>query len=654
MNRTIYQSQSQVRTFDLQANEVDALISVSSAVQDILGGTTTMLTGFAATPTGPASLNINLASGRIYQIAPIDATADGAIPQNLTNILQQGYIGAQAISLSTSGIGAGQSRWSLIEAQFSQVDAVRANDPTGGLLLFYNSTNPNMPYEGPGNDGLTSNTVREGVVTLQVITGSSATTGSEVPPNPTSGWVPLYLIDLSSTQTAITSGEILTAGPSVGTNVPSNYPQAPFLAGLLNQHHLGITGSAPQIDLTAEVKNLLPLTHLPASSTNSGTGIPVLQLYAGNPNTHIAGNANVNGTSDLCWDTVDGTLFICTTTGNASAAVWTSVTQGTSSSFNGGNTTGGTGTPNAYVIGSTSPGGFSLTPGVTVTAIINVNNTGASTLNVDSLGAKAIVKASGSGPVALTGGELVAGNSAIFNYLGSAGFEIVATGLGSAAYKTASGTGANVASVSGTITAGHTPVFADTNGTVSDSGGVALLAGNNLSDVPSAATARGSISAAKSGINSDITGIFGFAHTEITETSGNLAEIANNNGLQINNVAGNAYAPVFCANGALSNQAVTYDQFAASLSSTGYQRLPSGFIVQWGSVTTTGGGVISVTFPLTFPNGVFVVTLGLVSTSPINAYTAYSNLTNAGMNVFTNAAGGGTQLGTVSYIALGH
>lgn len=472
MDRSIWNAQSQVRSFDLVHGDKDTLLAINNIVSDILSGSAqpTIVSGLAFTQTGSPSLTINYAAGRIYQNAAIDSTSDGAIPQDLNTTYQEGFIGSGSIVLSTSGITTGQSRWSLVQAQFSQVDSIRSGDPTGGLLFFYNSSNPNVPFQGPGNDGLTSNTVRSGVVVLQVVNGSPATTGAEVPPNATSGWVPLVLIDLSFGQTSVTTSQIKVAGPSVGTGVPSNYTQAPYLAGLLNQHHLGITGSAPQIDLTKEVKNVLPLANLPTSSNAGGTGLPVMQVFAGNPNTHLAGNANVNGTSDLCYDTTDQLLFVCTTTGNAASAVWTSITTGTSAVFNGGATTGGTGTPNAYVISSTSPAGFSLTPGITVNAIINITNTGAATLNVDASGVKAIVKPTGSGLTALTGGEMVAGNSATFIYLGASGWELVAQGLGSAAFKTASGSSTFVSSISGVISTNHIAIFADTNGTIQDSG----------------------------------------------------------------------------------------------------------------------------------------------------------------------------------------
>jgi len=47
--------------------------------------------------------------------------------------------------------------------------------------------------------------------------------------------------------------------------------------------------------------------------------------------------------------------------------------------------------------------------------------------------------------------------------------------------------------------------------------------------------------------------------------------------------------------------------FASSLVSAGYQKLPSGLILEWGNATTSGGGGVTVTYPIVFPSGVFSV-----------------------------------------------
>jgi hypothetical protein len=260
MNRTIIYSQEQPRSFDFVQWEHDVLLGLGFSIQDLLGGTTTVLSGFAGTQTTVASLTINLAAGRVYQVASADAVSVGAITQDLTQIVQQGFYAAAQITLSTAGIAAGQSRWALVEAQFSQSDVVRPGDPNGGIPPFYNSANPSQPLNGQGGLGLQSPTERSTLAVIQVITGAAATTGSEVPPTVTGGWVPLYLIDLAYGQTQITTAQILTAGPSVGTNVPSNYPYAPFLAGLLASHHSGNPGQAPKVNLNngLEVQGTLP------------------------------------------------------------------------------------------------------------------------------------------------------------------------------------------------------------------------------------------------------------------------------------------------------------------------------------------------------------------------------------------------------------
>lgn len=405
MNRSIVYDEEQADPFDLLWQYRDMLAALGGAVVSLTGSTSTVTAGFAAAQTSPLSLTINMAQGWVYQQSPLDSTNYGALPSDSTIVEQQGFTAAQSVTLSTAGLTSGQSMWALIQAQFSQTDVVRPTDPTGGVLNYFNSNNPTQPFQGPNNNGQSQPTERKATVAIQVLYGTPASTGSEVPPNPTSGWVPLYLIDLAFSQTTIANGQILVAGPSVGANVPSNYPAAPFIGGLLRQHHLGNgNGQAPQIDLTLEVKNTLPLSNLPASNT-SGGGVPVLKLRAGNPNGNVAGNASVNGASDLCYDTVNFILYVCTATGSTSTAVWTSVVGSSTSIFAGGTSTG---SANAQVVASTSPAGFTKSAGQVVSFTAGFTNTGSATLNVDGTGASTIQKNTGSGNVNLTGGEIAA------------------------------------------------------------------------------------------------------------------------------------------------------------------------------------------------------------------------------------------------------
>lgn len=423
MNRTIYWSQEQLRSYDLLWFEKDVLAALGGLEVDVAGATTTVVGGAGATQTVSPSLTINLAAARIYQQAAMDSSSFGALGADATTIQQSGFAAAQQIALSTSGIAAGQSRWSLVQAQFSQVDSVRAGDPTNGVLYYYNSSNPSAPFQGPANSATPNNTVRSGVMVYSVVTGAAATTGSEVPPSPISGWVPLYLIDLSFGQTTIINSQILTAGPSVGTGVPNNYPGAPILAGLLNSHHSGLAGNAPKIKLTSEVQGILPLVNLPASSAPAGGGLSTVQSFAGNPNGSVAGNTGVAGVSapDLVWNTSALTWWVCTVTGNAATATWVVFSSSGSPSaiilFEGPDT----GTANAYVVATPTSGTpafpTSLFTGLMVQFKVAHTNTASSTFTFAGLATKSITYNDGT---ALGSGDWPAGSSILLCYDGTA------------------------------------------------------------------------------------------------------------------------------------------------------------------------------------------------------------------------------------------
>ncbi len=272
--RPIVYGYEQGRTFDLLSGIVYAMQGDSRIALDLMGGAgTTVVSGGAATATSPATLSINVAPISIYQLGPTDATTYGALSADSLQILQVGHNDtASTVTFSTSTLTSGQSMWALVEASFVTADSIAPSDPNNGLLLYFNPTNPSSPYQGQNNNGQPQNTLRSNTVQLNVVYGAVATSGSQVPPNPSAGAVPLYLVDLTYGRTQVTT--ILTAGPSVGTNVPSNYPYAPFLAGLLNSHHSGTPGQAPQINLATETQgnfNRVVQVSEPAQFDNSNS-----------------------------------------------------------------------------------------------------------------------------------------------------------------------------------------------------------------------------------------------------------------------------------------------------------------------------------------------------------------------------------------------
>lgn len=317
MNRPEVYTAEIVRAEDVVWGWRDTLEAIANAVADIVGGNSLALfSGLAASATSPLSMSINIAIGDGYQFIVVDPTQNGPLPPSTDTAFVQGINASQTtLVLSTAGLSSGQSMWALIEAQVQFVDIVRANDPSGGVLQFFNPANPSQPLQGPGGSGGSLPTERTAVVTFQIKYGVPATTGSEVPPNADSGWTGLYLIDLSFGQTQVQQSQIKVAGPNAGTGVPGNYPLAPFLAGLLNSHHGGVSGQAPQIQLTAEVQGVLPLANLPASNT-IGT-LPVIRLGSGSPSGTQAGNID-----DLWFDTSGNNLYVCKSSGTSATAVW--------------------------------------------------------------------------------------------------------------------------------------------------------------------------------------------------------------------------------------------------------------------------------------------------------------------------------------------
>lgn len=190
-------------------------------------GTSTICNGLSCVPTSPASMQVMVNPGEIYQLANLESTVCGTLPQDTSHqIVKQGVM-LDAFTTANGALAApgtsGQSIAYLIQAQYADSDV--SIDPTTGntpvVLQFYDASNPTSPWSGPNNSGQTSNTFRKGIVSLQVKAGTAATTGSQVTPTPDSGWVGLWVVTVANGQSTITAGNI------------TQYSSAPFLNGSL-------------------------------------------------------------------------------------------------------------------------------------------------------------------------------------------------------------------------------------------------------------------------------------------------------------------------------------------------------------------------------------------------------------------------------------
>lgn len=103
--------------------------------------------------------------------------------------------------------------------------------------------------------------------------------------------------------------------------------------------------------------------------------------------------------------------------------------------------------------------------------------------------------------------------------------------------------------------------------------------------------------------------------------------------------------------------------FSRSLGGNGWQKLPSGLLLQWGSFAATtsasgGGGVfegnVAVTFPLAFPNSLYSLALSVLDVSGANLQeTAWANsLNNSGFGGNVSCRQASTTM-TAYFIAFG-
>jgi hypothetical protein len=193
------------------------------------------------------------------------------------------------------------------------------------------------------------------------------------------------------------------------------------------------------------------------------------KVYAGNPNTFVAGTQGNAGTGvfpTVCWDTTNKIWWVCTTTGNAAAAVWEVVGDQPAWPFWCGTSAGTADAP--VLVTPAEMTGFAT--GTSIAWKIGVGpNTGAVNVTVGAFGAWPLHKDGPGGPVALVGGELDVNNLCTARFDGAV-LHLVSTELGTAALADASSNTGKVAAVSGPTVVGNLPEFTDTFGTVADSG----------------------------------------------------------------------------------------------------------------------------------------------------------------------------------------
>jgi hypothetical protein len=207
---TIYFGQVPLET-DLLRAEQNAMVALAKLAVGTISGTNTAVNGFTCTPTGPASLNVIVTAGEIYQFENLEQSNWSSLTADTHTILKQGIL-LDPLTFGITPPGTvGFSQNFLIEVQYQDLD-------TGLVVLpYFNAANPSSPFSGPGNAGTSQNTVRKGVAALQVKAGIAASTGTQTTPTADAGWTGLFVVTVANGATTITSGNItqLTSAPFI-------------------------------------------------------------------------------------------------------------------------------------------------------------------------------------------------------------------------------------------------------------------------------------------------------------------------------------------------------------------------------------------------------------------------------------------------------
>lgn len=346
---------------------------ISEAYQNFsILGTNTVVSGLACTPTAPASLQVNVGVGAIYDIDPTDSTPYGTIGIDNTSVMKQGINQTTQTLTVTPPTTAGFSQIFLVQVILNDVDAGAT------VLSYYNSANPLQPFSGPNNAGSSNYTQRLCKCIVALKAGVPTTTGSETAPSPDAGYTGLYTITVTNGQTQITSENIAqmpTAPyfptlPSVPMNVQNNTWLWGTDTGAANAYAVSIPYPIP----TAYVAGMG--VKFKASNTNLGGVTGATVAFGGTGGTNGAAVVTVVGGTGTA-----ATLNV-TISGGAITAVNSVATAGN------------------Y---SVSPGNPAQVTGAGLSsAELNLSFNAASTINLNGLGNVSIKRA--------TGGDLAPGD----------------------------------------------------------------------------------------------------------------------------------------------------------------------------------------------------------------------------------------------------
>lgn len=267
----------------------DAYLALATLGSDA-SSPATVVAGLACTPTGPASLQVNLGPGAIFTLDATDTSGYGDLGTDSVQVYKMGVRPQTGTLTITPPATIGYSQVFLVQAILSNIDGGSA------VLSYYNSSNPAIPYSGPSNSGTSQFTTRTNVCTIALKAGVAATTGTQVTPTPDAGYTALYAITVANGQTQITSNHIVAVNDGYAPFINTALPYIPT-ASQSGKWIYGVdTGT-----LNALVVSITPALTVYAAGLT-------LRVKAANSNTG-ATTINVNGLGLKSVVRRDGTIL---------------------------------------------------------------------------------------------------------------------------------------------------------------------------------------------------------------------------------------------------------------------------------------------------------------------------------------------------------
>ncbi|MGM3277896.1 gp53-like domain-containing protein [Ralstonia sp. 24A2] len=649
MDRQIVYSGQVPQTTDLLNTNRQTMIALAKLCADLFG-TSTVVSGLNCVPTSPASMSVNITPGQIYQQANLDGTPYSALPQDTTHsLLKQGILmDAQSFTL-TAPTTTGYSQNYLIQAAYLD------NDIGNVVLPYYNSANPSQAFNGPGGSGAAQPTTRAGQVSLQLVAGTAAPTNTQVTPAVTAGYVGLAVITVANGQSTVTNAGIVPY-----PNVPKA-PGAGFLAAV-GERFSSIQNLAVSTGLTTAALGALmnvtasgqTITLPPAANCPNGTSVCVAYMQASGSTTVTRNGTDTlafgqgNGANSLVLNPGEAVQFVSNGLNGWVSAGQTLTTGVTPPQFDNSNKLATT----AFVQGV---GLSAVLNAVSASVVLTAANMGQSIVtfqqsaititlpsvasappgsrleffNYGSGGAVTIQVAAGSGDKLVTGMANLStmtvdyGDTLVLESLGNLNVWYVVGGSAQLPYaSTMSGAhwttpaqfdnSAKLATTAfvqrvGKQLSGVTPFTGSLTGIAAHVGGkvYGYSTSFNSYSIPGSATYSIPIGAVVTVANfgsQPLTVVPQSTDKLQTPSSGLLATFVVPAGTSAEFTY--VYSGVWFITGTAVNSSSS--DFGRSLQASGYQKLPSGLIVQWGAISVpvsngTSPSTVDGVFPLAFP-----------------------------------------------------